>query len=122
MVDRNMGVMDLEFFDAEPPLPFTANGTSLEFLQAIYRSPEQPMIRRMKAAIAALPFEYPRFAVTAVVNDDSWAAQLQRCIARSAKADEFRTIEHVPPKPVAPSAQEVSAAALGRPMTLIRRR
>jgi hypothetical protein len=118
--------MDLEFFDAEPPLPFTANGTSLEFLQAIYRSPEQPMIRRMKAAIAALPFEYPRFAVTAVVNDDSWAAQLQRCIARSAKADEFRTIEVVPSSngqgSLAPSPQEVSAAAQRRPMVVIRRR
>jgi hypothetical protein len=97
--------------------------SSLAFLQAVYRSTEQPMVRRMKAAIAALPYEHPRLAVTVALDGaESWAAQLQRCIARSARADEFRTIEHVPPKPVAPSAQEVSAAALGRPMTLIRRR
>jgi hypothetical protein len=120
--------MDLEFFDAEPPLPFGANGTSLEFLQAIYRSPEQPMIRRMKAAIAALPFEHPRLSATlAVQADDSWAAKLKNAIARSSQAEAYRAIEAAPTAAsngaaVHETAQEVSSASMRRPMALIRRR
>ena len=50
---------------SEPPLkaaPITAN-SSLEFLQAIYSDPSQSISRRMRAAIAALPFEHPKLSV-----------------------------------------------------------
>jgi hypothetical protein len=121
--------MELEFFDAEPPLPFTANGTSLEFLQAIYRSAEQPMIRRMKAAIATLPFEHPRLSATlAVQADDSFAARLQAAIARSNGAAAYRLIEAAPSAANGQAANDhttasvVSTAAMRRPMALIRRR
>ena len=120
--------MDLEFFDAEPPLAFGANGTSLQFLQAIYRSAEQPMVRQMKAAIAALPFEHPKLSATlAVQADDSWAAKLQAAIARSNGAEAYRLIQAAPTAAsngaaVHDSAAEVSAAASRRPMALIRRR
>jgi hypothetical protein len=120
--------MDLEFFDAEPPLPFGANGTSLQFLQAIYRSSEQPMIRRMKAAIAALPFEHPKLSATlAVQADDSWAAKLQGAIARSRQADAYRLIQAAPSAANGQAedhttASVVSTAAMRRPMALIRRR
>jgi hypothetical protein len=96
---------------------------SLEFLQAIYRSADQPMARRMKAASIAIQYESPKLAVTVQVNDEGMAARLQRCIARSNGAEAYRLIEAAP---LAPSngatAQEVSAAAQRRPMTLIRRR
>jgi hypothetical protein len=95
--------------------------TSLAFLQAIYRSTEQPMVRRMKAAMAALPFEHPRLAVTAVINDQGIAAQLQRAIQRSAKVMLARQ-ETAPIVDLAPTAQEVSTAAMHRPMALVRRR
>jgi hypothetical protein len=45
--------------------------SSLDFLRAIYRDPRQPMTRRMRAAVAALPFECPKLAVTAVVEGSS---------------------------------------------------
>jgi hypothetical protein len=63
--------------------PITA-GSSLEFLQAIYRSTDQPLARRMRAAIAALPFESPKLAVTASFGPESgFAARLEAAIERS---------------------------------------
>lgn len=57
---------------------------SLEFLQAVYRDPGQPMTRRMRAAIAALPFEHPKLAVVASMHaNEGFAAQLEAAIARS---------------------------------------
>jgi hypothetical protein len=71
--------------------------SSLAFLQAIYRSTEQPMVRRMKAAIAALPFEHPRLSATlAVQADDSFAARLQAAIARSNGVEAYRLIQAAP--------------------------
>jgi hypothetical protein len=43
------------------------------------------MVRRMKAAIAALPFEHPDLAVTALVDGgNDWAVRIERARLRSA--------------------------------------
>ena len=78
------------------------------------------MARRMKAASIAIQCESPKLAVTAVVNDQSIVAQLHRAIQRSAKVIELRAAQ--PASSYQPSAAEVSAAAVRRPMALIRRR
>lgn len=70
--------------------PDVQGNTSLDLLQAIYRSTDQPMHRRMRAAIAALPFEHPKLAVTANVNTDGWGAKLEDARARAARVIEFR--------------------------------
>jgi hypothetical protein len=57
-----------------------ADASSLDFLQAVYRSSQQPMQRRMRAAIEALPFERPKLAVIATVH--RFADQM-RSIARA---------------------------------------
>ncbi|WP_438279113.1 hypothetical protein [Nitrobacter sp.] len=58
--------------------------TSLDFLQAVYRDPCQPISRRMRAAVAALPFEHPKLAVTATLGPNSgFAARLETAIKRS---------------------------------------
>jgi hypothetical protein len=45
----------------------------------------------MKAAIAALPFEHPTLAVTALVDGgNDWAARIERARLRSAKVIELR--------------------------------
>jgi hypothetical protein len=55
---------------------------SLEFLQAVYYNNDLPLPVRMRAAIAALPHEVPRLAVTAVVNENDIATLLDQRIKR----------------------------------------
>ena len=57
--------------------------TSLDLLQAIYRNPEVPLPVRMRAAMASLPHEHPKLAVTTVVNVGDFADQLEKAVARS---------------------------------------
>ena len=88
-----MGIIDgnpltelMRTLDEEP-------SSSLDFLQAVYRDAAMPLHTRMRAAMAALPFEHPKLAVTAIVDDDgSFAARLERAIARS---QQTRTIPEV---------------------------
>ncbi len=62
--------------------------TSLDFLQRVYRSVRQPMSRRLRAAIEALPHEHPRLGAVAIgsMNGQHFAAMLDRAIERSGKA------------------------------------
>jgi hypothetical protein len=81
----------------EDTSPEVQGNTSHDFLQAVYRSADQPMHRRMGAAVAALPFEHPKLAVTAVVNGDGFGAKLEAARARSAKVIELRAVADVQP-------------------------
>lgn len=55
----------LSRFDDEPEqIDLSPGETSLSFLQKIYRSPAQPMSRRLRAAMAALPHEHPKLALS----------------------------------------------------------
>jgi hypothetical protein len=83
-----------QILEPEPEIePITAT-SSLEFLQAVYMNPAQPMSRRMRAAIAALPFEHPKLAVVGrIVAGEGFAARLEDAIKRSGKV-----IEHNPPE------------------------
>jgi hypothetical protein len=112
---------------SEPEVEIGPAGTSLDLLQAIYRCHDQPLHVRMKAAIAALPYEHPKLAVTAVVDGtEDLGVRLSRAIQRSAKVIELRAMA-----PMAPTgnghaehseAAEVSSNSMKRPMALIRRR
>jgi hypothetical protein len=48
---------------------------SLTFLQSIYNDPSEAKSLRMRAAIEALLFEFPKLAVTAQLNSETCAAQ-----------------------------------------------
>ena len=75
------------------------NGTSLTLLQAVYRSPVIPLPIRMRAAMACLPMEHPRLAVTAVVTEQDFATLLDQRIAKlQAMEQQTKTIEAAPIK------------------------
>src|SRR5215471_16442715 len=57
--------------------------SALSFLQACYRNPSLNLTTRMRAAIAALPFEVPKLAVTAVVSEQDFATLLDRRLKRN---------------------------------------
>src|SRR5215468_11198453 len=57
---------------------------ALAVLRAIYQSPQVALSMRMRAAEAALPFERPKLAMTAVVDAGSLAEKLQRARLRAA--------------------------------------
>ena len=80
----------------EPELIELAPGeTSLDFLQRVYRSVKQPMSRRLRAAIEALPHEHPRFGAVAIgsMNGQDFASMLERAIERSGKKLQVKQIE-----------------------------
>jgi hypothetical protein len=56
---------------------------ALEYLQSIYRNPAEPDGRRMRAAMAALPFESPKLAVTTNLTNEGFAVRLEKAAARS---------------------------------------
>jgi hypothetical protein len=63
---------------------------ALEFLQAVYMDDELPLLTRVRVAIACLPFETPKLAVTAQVTEQDFATLLDRRLAR---LEELRRIE-----------------------------
>lgn len=91
-----MGLMpDLTL--ARPAMEVGSETTSLELLQAVYSNPVLPLPTRMRAAIAALPFETPKLAVTAIgPMSEGFALQLERAIARSGKMIEAQAIKAEP--------------------------
>lgn len=90
----------MSFFDrqtvAEPlEIQIPPAGTSLDLLRAIYRSPEVPLSIRIRCAMACLPFENPKLAVTAVVSEHDFAKLLDQ---RIAKLQQKKLIEATPVK------------------------
>ena len=90
--------------------------SALSFLQACYRNPSLNLTTRMRAAVAALPFESPKLAVTAVVSEQDFATVLDRRLKRieqmkllesrvvnGSPGVSDRAIEPEPPQPAPPT-------------------
>jgi hypothetical protein len=52
--------------------------SALALLQAVYRNPSINLQIRIRCAAIALPFEAPKLAVTAVINEQNFAEVLDR--------------------------------------------
>jgi len=76
-----------------------SDGISLDLLRAVYRNPSLALTTRMRAAIAALPHEVPKLAVTAVMSDNDFATLLDRRLKRieEMKAKEIEAPVEVKP-------------------------
>jgi hypothetical protein len=81
-----------QFTDEAELVELAPDETSLSFLQKVYRSIKQPMSRRMRAAIEAMPHEHPRLGAVAVMTGNDIATLLDRAIARSNAV--MKIIEH----------------------------
>lgn len=94
-----MSMLDQIGAGIEEMIELAPGEISLDFLRRVYRSTQQPMNLRMRAAIEALPFETPKLtAVANVTVDGSFAVQLERAIERSRQPSMLNapTIEHEP--------------------------
>jgi hypothetical protein len=58
----------------------------LDFLTAVYRSPQQPIGRRLNAAIAAAPFMHAKLTVNATMDNESFAKQMEDMMKRSGRS------------------------------------
>src|SRR5215813_11209418 len=85
--------MFANLFEEKKPqeIEIPADGISLDLLKAVYRNNQLPLTTRMRAAIAALPFEVPKLAVTAVVSEQDFATVLDRRLKR---IEEMRLLEN----------------------------
>jgi hypothetical protein len=79
--------------------PIAAPVSALAYLQSIYCNPSEPEGRRLRAAVAALPFESPKLSATTIINKEDFADLLERSIERSGKTVEVRQIEPAPSAP-----------------------
>jgi hypothetical protein len=79
----------------EEVIELAPHETSLDFLRKVYRSTQQPMSRRMRAAIEALQHEHPRLQAIATthMSGQDFASALERAIQRSLAGKPIKLIE-----------------------------
>src|SRR5262245_17765110 len=77
-------------------LEFPPNGLSIDLLRAVYRNPSIPLPVRIRCAVAALPHEVHRLAVTGIVNEGNFAELLDRRIKHMEQISNGKTIEAKP--------------------------
>jgi hypothetical protein len=69
-------------------LQLRPDAMSIDLLRAVYRNPSIPLPVRIRCAVAALPHEVPRLAVTALVNEQSFAELLDKRLKKMAEMDQ----------------------------------
>jgi hypothetical protein len=82
-------LVDLNSLPQEKPREIDiGKGMSIDLLRAVYRNPSIPLPVRIRCAVAALPHEVPRLAVTALVNEQSFAELLDKRLKKMAQMDQ----------------------------------
>jgi hypothetical protein len=70
------------------------------YLQGVYRGQIKPNGSRLRAAIAALPFERPKLGVMVQVSGQDLADRLMRAIAESEKVINSRPVQVIEAQPL----------------------
>jgi hypothetical protein len=102
------------FYDDEetPDVIEIGNGHSLNLLQAVYRNSKLALGVRIRAAVAALPHEFPKMvAVAQFSGRGDFGDRLDAMIQRSERAREVRVIEHQPAMPALTPPATTNGAA-----------
>jgi hypothetical protein len=93
--------------------------TAHELLKIIYQCPELPLPVRMRAAIASLPFETPKLAVSYQASETDFAELLDRRIRRMEEAKliqhQPQTVEVRPPLPRIPDRRSEGSNRKSKP-------
>jgi hypothetical protein len=63
------------------------DASPLDFMEAVYRNPAQPIGRRLAAAIAAAPFRHPKLAVTVSAATQDFAMQMEEIARQSGRSN-----------------------------------
>ena len=92
-IDRNLCVSD-----ANRNGKWTMSD-ALDYLRSVYNDPLETTFTRIRAAQIAIEYERPRLAVTALINGEAFAQQLDRAVARSRMVIEAKAIVEPTPKP-----------------------
>jgi hypothetical protein len=96
------------------------NHNAHQLLQALYRCKALPFRERARYAVASLPYETPKLAVTGSVQEyKGWVEQMDRAIEESRKVIEARKVngEWSAGEPVdrADRPQSLTRAQIGKP-------
>jgi len=86
----------LSRFDDEPEvIELAPHEDEYDFLMKIVRSSRQPMSRRIRAAIEALPYRRPKLGAVAIgqLSGKDFATLLERAILRSQTGAPLKMIE-----------------------------
>ena len=75
----------------DDPLQLADGALSLDGLQAVYRNPRLPLQMRIRAMVAALPFETPKLAVTYAATEQDFATLLDRRLKQIAETKLIET-------------------------------
>ena len=103
-------LVDLQMIQDKPKpqgIEIPTDGISLDLLRAVYRNNQLPLTTRMRAGMAALPFEVPKLAVTAVVSEQDFATLLDRRLKRIEEM-KANAIEATPQVEVKPALSRLS--------------
>jgi hypothetical protein len=74
------------------------DGISLDLLRACYRNSALPLTTRIRCAMACLPFECPKLAVTAQITEQDFATLLDRRLERIKQLKATAVIDAEPPQ------------------------
>src|SRR5262245_4774848 len=82
----------------DDPIGVGSDARAHDVLVAVYRNPKMPLHTRIKAAIAAVPFEMPKLQATAVMDGKDFASLLDARMRRYKQLQSTRMVEAQPIK------------------------